>query len=1298
MKINSLILLVISLFILFSCDDGIKFDNPNDENTDSSEIQRICERENAECGSIEIEYNGKKTSVFCGKCGDGYECGTDYKCADIDECTDSKLNNCPENADCNNLDTKSDGKPYECICKENYSGDNCVPDSRTKECVDLPENAEWNSVSEITQTWNGFEWSPSNEGTFDEKASENECRFKCNEHYSWKESKCVADTRTAQCEGLPENALWNNASEIKQTWNGSEWIPSEKSSYNEEGSESECKFKCNTNYNWNGSVCEAGTQIADCGEKPENSIWNDNGANGKFTQTWSGEEWLPASYDATFSKTAESCTFICDSGYVWFNNSCVTPPTQTAQCTGLPANAVWNSTATITQTYNGESWNPSSVGIFDQNPSSNECRFKCDEHYNWNSSSFTCDPETQTYTCSGKPANSSWNSVSSYTQTWNGNGWSPAASSATYNTTASTTECRFKCNEHYNWNSTDKKCDAAIQQGDCSPKPVNSVWNDNGKNGKFDQIWGGSAWNPATYASEYNETAGTCRYICDSDSHRESSECVSNTRTTDCPAKPANSVWNDNGANGSFSQNWTGSSWNPLNYTTEYSENAGTCKYKCDSSHTWENSSCINQKTANCPSKPANTVWNDNGANGTFTQNWANSSWNPASYASEYSESSGICKYKCAEHYNWNSSTSKCNPATQPAECSEKPENSIWNDGGKNGKFTQTWSDSGWNPPSYESEYSESAGVCKYKCNTGFYLKNSLCVKPCDPNPCTNDTHSNGICTAIGSEAYSCGCLDGFSWNGGSCQEFATGTQLGNICTGQEACWNDIRESNEIPCPAPGQDFFGQDGNYIHLCTPQKLQLRTLANQDVIYDRNTGLQWQRSMKYQGITWNEAYTYCDKLEYAGFSDWRLPTPQEFLTTIDRRRLFAQAEYFPCGATYWTSKNTYVFESNMGGIRNPDLAHYKICVRGKELPVASFESSTAGNSDIVVTDSKTGLMWQKTTEVTDTWKEALEYCENLNYAGFSDWRLPNINELASLLNYDKTSAPYSDFPEMPGSAFWSSTDSANDNYNYSEILSVDFYSGTIDRKSKNSEYGSYNYSALDVRCVRYSENNDPCENHICGSVENSTHRCIPESRTSYSCECSEGYAWNGSQCAALNLPECSSTSGTPCKDSTTGLIWSAKSSKITYDYAIAHCRKYSEGGLRGWRLPTISELRTLIQNCDDTVTGGICGITDNCLEESCAYSDGSNSYCIGCNQNSNETFSKLGDGNEISLWSSSARYSNGYSSGSNWAVDFRGTVIWSYDRHYCNSYDYDGDGYYDHYDYGSTHNVRCVKNAE
>ena len=85
----------------------------------------------------------------------------------------------------------------------------------------------------------------------------------------------------------------------------------------------------------------------------------------------------------------------------------------------------------------------------------------------------------------------------------------------------------------------------------------------------------------------------------------------------------------------------------------------------------------------------------------------------------------------------------------------------------------------------------------------------------------------------------------------------------------------------------------------------------------------------------------------------------------------------------------------------------------------------------NQDGTVTDTSTGLMWQKeTTPVKYTWQNALQYCESLEFAGHSGWRLPNVRELQSIVDYGRFS-PSSD--PIFGAEFgwyWSSSTSVND----------------------------------------------------------------------------------------------------------------------------------------------------------------------------------------------------------------------------------------------------------------------------
>ena len=79
------------------------------------------------------------------------------------------------------------------------------------------------------------------------------------------------------------------------------------------------------------------------------------------------------------------------------------------------------------------------------------------------------------------------------------------------------------------------------------------------------------------------------------------------------------------------------------------------------------------------------------------------------------------------------------------------------------------------------------------------------------------------------------------------------------------------------------------------------------------------------------------------------------------------------------------------------------------------------------DGTVIDVATGLMWFKETaappsgydpddEGRVTWQQALKYCEELEFAGYEDWRLPNLIELLSIMNlppverYSESTPPF------------------------------------------------------------------------------------------------------------------------------------------------------------------------------------------------------------------------------------------------------------------------------------------------
>ena len=485
----------------------------------------------------------------------------------------------------------------------------------------------------------------------------------------------------------------------------------------------------------------------------------------------------------------------------------------------------------------------------------------------------------------------------------------------------------------------------------------------------------------------------------------------------------------------------------------------------CKTNYTWNSSSktCrADSKMSSCTGLPAHASWNTVSS---IMQTWNGYSWVPSATGtySEYASSSE-CRFKCDTNYKWNGYG--CAAATQTATCYGLPTHASWN---TVSTITQTWDGYSW-VPSEMGTYNEIASTeeCRFMCNTGYLYddENVECANPCEDAPCENVANSTQVCTALSGQDYSCECLEGYSWNGEECIVPLT---LGNICTGQEKCYNN---SEEMICSASGGSFFGQDAQYKDICTAHDFKVITAYNQKIVIDKNTTLQWQQTIPDATFTWEDALSYCEDLEYAGYSDWRLPSPQEFLTIIDSGiyKPTLDETYFPNmflsdEVYFWSSQEVtydteiaYNFTPSHGSIANALLKtslRNAVCVRGNKLSEPALVSSKVNNA-VVVTDLTSGLMWQKTYS-GKTWQNALSYCENSNYAGYSDWRLPNKNELASLLNYESEEA-YSDFLDFPYlSWFWSSSTRA-------DMIRFAWFVGGGSVSSQSKDYQYY------ARCVR------------------------------------------------------------------------------------------------------------------------------------------------------------------------------------------------------------------------------------
>ena len=147
---------------------------------------------------------------------------------------------------------------------------------------------------------------------------------------------------------------------------------------------------------------------------------------------------------------------------------------------------------------------------------------------------------------------------------------------------------------------------------------------------------------------------------------------------------------------------------------------------------------------------------------------------------------------------------------------------------------------------------------------------------------------------------------------------------------------------------------------------------------------------------------------------------------------------------------------------------DSVTFQITVTNDE-PETTIGGFTRDNINEIVTENATGLTWQDNAAVTGnnrSWQNAVEYCNALVHASFSDWRLPTIQELEGLRDTNLPSSPFI-------IAIFRNTYSGGQSYYWTsnEYITPDFAS-YVNFSNKNDSGGLYlkTMTSPFVRCVR------------------------------------------------------------------------------------------------------------------------------------------------------------------------------------------------------------------------------------
>ncbi|MBV6342393.1 DUF1566 domain-containing protein, partial [Candidatus Magnetobacterium casense] len=238
----------------------------------------------------------------------------------------------------------------------------------------------------------------------------------------------------------------------------------------------------------------------------------------------------------------------------------------------------------------------------------------------------------------------------------------------------------------------------------------------------------------------------------------------------------------------------------------------------------------------------------------------------------------------------------------------------------------------------------------------------------------------------------------------------------------------------------------------------------------------------------------------------------------------------------------------------------------------------------NGDYTVTDNLTGLLWGKDAGTSaigsckggiKTWQEALDYVtclNNSNHLGHSDWRLPNINELESLID-SATSKPAlpsgHPFTNVQTTHYWSSTTYALDT---TQAWYVVISSGSVGAVGKASSENGYAWIVRDGKAWAFGRA------FVWSSGQTKSYTAHDDGALH------KGVAWSN--------PRFTDNGNQTVTDTLTGLVWVKDASTPTLDactgggktwqgaldyVACLNSAKYQ--GSNHWRLPNRKELRSL-----------------------------------------------------------------------------------------------------------------------
>lgn len=356
----------------------------------------------------------------------------------------------------------------------------------------------------------------------------------------------------------------------------------------------------------------------------------------------------------------------------------------------------------------------------------------------------------------------------------------------------------------------------------------------------------------------------------------------------------------------------------------------------------------------------------------------------------------------------------------------------------------------------------DNSYVCH--CEEDFFWEDYKCVSPCDGNPCDDVKNSEG-CYVKDRDSFGCNCKKNYYWDGTACLNPCED----NPCQAHSQCYS--YDSVNYGCGCE-DNFFNVDGECVGPCDPNPCKEVANSTGKCTAQNLTTYICGCKSDYVFTSGNECVSPCDPNPCQGQEN-----ASGICYTIDENR-------YSCGCSkgfYWSEES------------------------GRCL---SFPECGPENNG-TCKDSESLLIWSPIAGTKEYpgymagfyhAEEAAAYCGSLKEGGFTDWRLPTIDELRTLIvncpklepkgecrvsekakclwescysetecrcEGESSSDVFSKFGRVGFGTYWSSSAAVIDGYKRNWLIEMEGYANVF-TYDPYEELNNYHYAI--ARCVR------------------------------------------------------------------------------------------------------------------------------------------------------------------------------------------------------------------------------------